>query len=216
MPAGYPKIDPPHRQPDGTYLILVHRAPGEVEEVPAKDLKAARETARMIERIAVLVLPRDLRPTTARGRPTSLTPELQERFFAAISDGASYKQACDLVGITYATLKNWRHWAQEGKEPWCAFFADLKKHEAEGDLFHLRRIRRGEQNWQSSAWWLERRRPRWRMRSNMPGAGGGTVTVAFHRPLDAAGPSDTIAEVVVDGSEAAAGGKKPVGNDQTS
>ena len=42
------------------------------------------------------------------GRPSSLTPELQERICDAIRDGRNYDQACTLAGIHRSTFMKWR------------------------------------------------------------------------------------------------------------
>jgi hypothetical protein len=65
-------------------------------------------------------------------------------------------------GISKQTLKNWRHRAAAGEEPFLSFFARLEKAEACGAVAALSCIQEAaaKGTWQAAAWMLERRYPK--------------------------------------------------------
>lgn len=218
--ALYPRIDPPQKMPDGTYIVRVYASATEMREVPAKDLKVARQTIQILNQSSELLLSKEARTVRPPGRPTKLTADLQAAFFAAVEVGGSIADACAANDIAYSTYKNWRHLGQEGAEPYASFLSGLKKHRARGRLHHWGKIYRGEPQWQASARALEACDRRFVRRTAE--AIGQAISVAFVRPLGSAPPvSDTISEVVLDTpvEEAGKGGngakKRPRGGDQT-
>lgn len=107
--------------------------------------------------------------TRREGRPSKLTPTVQESILSAISTGVTYEVACAHAGIAYSTLRNWIVAAEQGdKDPAKVELLEaLKKAEAEAELSCVARIRKAAigGQWQASAWLLERRYPeRWSRR----------------------------------------------------
>lgn len=101
------------------------------------------------------------------GRPSKLTPEVQERLVSAIRQGLKYDTACALAGISYYTMRNWVI-AGEGAADgiYFNFLTALKKAEAEAEQDLVKSIKdAGKREWQANAWILERRHPeRWARR----------------------------------------------------
>ena len=104
------------------------------------------------------------------GRPTLLTSELAAEFCQHIADGNTICTSAKLVGIAYATARNWiaRGREEQGQDTkHSRFLAAFEKAQAESESFHVGVIRRAatEGTWQASAWALERSpatRERWK------------------------------------------------------
>lgn len=114
------------------------------------------------------------------GRPTKLTPDIQEKILTVIKLGAYRSAACDFAGITAETLRNWiRRGENEGVGPYWEFATAVKQAEASACLKALGTIRNAmEQEWQAAAWFLERKRPKeWakRERHELTGKDGGPI-----------------------------------------
>lgn len=58
------------------------------------------------------------------GRPTKLTPEVQERLCAAISAGNYYQAACGAAGISYSKFRDWMN---RGKKQRKGLFRDFRE-----------------------------------------------------------------------------------------
>jgi hypothetical protein len=86
------------------------------------------------------------------GRPSKRTPAMVAKIAALISDGLPDEYVAAICGIDRPTLSEWRY----DKE-----FSDAIK-SAEGKRLKLRlaRVEAGEDGWQGTAWFLERRYPR--------------------------------------------------------
>lgn len=96
------------------------------------------------------------------GRPSKLTPELQERLVALIRAGNYVETAVLLVGLSKQTFYEWLRKGREQKRGKYAAFADaIERAAAEADERDLRRIDEAADKgiWQAAAWRLERRRP---------------------------------------------------------
>lgn len=107
--------------------------------------------------------------TRREGRPSKLTPDVQERLLNAIRAGVTYEVACSHAGIAYSTLRNWIVAAEQGADdPAKLELLDaLKKAEADAEVTCIARIREAATGgqWQAAAWLLERRHPeRWARR----------------------------------------------------
>ena len=95
------------------------------------------------------------------GRPTKCTPAAQKIIFEAVRDCLPYHEAARLAGIDPATLRRWMRRGEEGRKPYDALCAGIKKAEAEAQRTLVKRI--GNPNadeakgWQRWAWLLERR-----------------------------------------------------------
>jgi len=89
------------------------------------------------------------------GRPTKYTPETVTAIINAIMDGNYKAVAARIAGVSRDTLYEW-----ESRYP--EFSDAIKNAEAVGEAEHVARIKRGPMQWQSSAWFLERKYPdRW-------------------------------------------------------
>lgn len=96
----------------------------------------------------------------AIGRPTKLTPEVQERICNAIRVGATYELAAQFGGISYETFRAWQRAADEGDSAYSGFSEAVKLAEAEGAMRWLALIdAAAAESWQAAAWKLERRYP---------------------------------------------------------
>lgn len=104
---------------------------------------------------------------TPTGRPSKLTPEVQDTICKYLRAGNSFKTACECAGIGYATGKQWRqrgedrHPDRESGEDYVAFVAAIQRAEEEAIARNVALIQKAgaEGTWQASAWFLERRRP---------------------------------------------------------
>ena len=63
-----------------------------------------------------------------RGRPTKLTPKVQERVCKAIEQGLPYSEACTLAGIHQATFCNWRNRGETQKQGIFYEFVEAVNH----------------------------------------------------------------------------------------
>jgi hypothetical protein len=88
------------------------------------------------------------------GRPTKLTPEVQQRICTALSAGATYELAAKYGGVSYESLNAWRK-----SKPAFAAAADLA--EGEAAVCWLAKIERAASDggWRAAAWKLERGYP---------------------------------------------------------
>lgn len=99
-----------------------------------------------------------------RGKPTKLTPAVQEAIVQYVAAG-NYKQvAAQACGITPETFGNWMKWGREQKKGiYFTFFNAVKEAEARAEASAIVQIViAGKQDWRADAWFLERsRRSRW-------------------------------------------------------
>lgn len=104
------------------------------------------------------------------GRPTKLTPEVQDRIILSLRAGNYLETACKANGITKATLYNWLDRASRHKEPlFLAFLDAVEKAQSEAEQRDVALIAQAAQTqWQAAAWRLERKFPdRWGRREHM-------------------------------------------------
>lgn len=97
-----------------------------------------------------------------RGRPTSLTPEVQATIVECIGEGLYMNHAAACAGVTDRSVREWMTRGANGEEPYAAFCSAVKIAEATAARDALGRVRRaatgeGSHPWQASAWFLERR-----------------------------------------------------------
>jgi transposase len=124
------------------------------------------------------------------GRPTKLTPEIQETICNAIEIGATREIAAMAAGIDRSTLFNWikrgrderKRLAQKGarlrkrEKPFLDFLDSLEFSEAGGEVKHIETI--AGEGATGSKWILSRRHPeRWAQvsKSQISGPDGGPV-----------------------------------------
>lgn len=124
------------------------------------------------------------------GRPTKLTPEVQERICDALRKGCTRRAAAAYAGISEDTLYNWIA-RGEGRakspprEEFTRFSEAVKRAESEAEKRYTEIIyRAADETWQAAAWWLERRYPKeWgrRERHEVQGSEDGPPIVIKHR-----------------------------------
>ena len=102
------------------------------------------------------------------GRPSKLTPEVQEKICQAIRAGNYYEAACAYGGIAYSTFREWMVRGEKDKSgKYREFMEAIKRaeYEAEARLVAMWQKHMPD-NWQAIATFLERRYPeRWGRRN---------------------------------------------------
>lgn len=104
------------------------------------------------------------------GRPTKLTPELQDRIVQAIRAGAYIETAAAYAGVSKDTLYQWLKRGARSKSGIYRQFSDaVEKALAEAEMRDVMLVgRAAETNWQAAAWRLERKFPeRWGRRDRV-------------------------------------------------
>jgi transposase len=116
---------------------------------------------------------------TKTGRPTKLTRDLERSYLDALRRTRYLETAADLAGIHRVTLKRWLKRGRREPGPYREFCIAVKKVLAESEANNVGEIESAEE-WQASAWLLERRFPeRWgrKERHEITGEKGGPVVV---------------------------------------
>lgn len=92
-------------------------------------------------------------------RPSSFTPENQEKIIQYISEGNYVTTACQIAGIPRSTYYYWKEKADAGMEEYVAFFERIEQSEALAEAERVKTIKEASKNgqWQASAWYLERK-----------------------------------------------------------
>jgi len=76
------------------------------------------------------------------GRPTKLTPNIEEIIFECIALGLTYEKAASAARVSRHTLINWKKRGQKAKSGiYFNFFNKLKAAEAAGERLNLQKIR---------------------------------------------------------------------------
>jgi hypothetical protein len=128
------------------------------------------------------------------GRPTKLTPEVQEDICRAVRAGNYLETAARRCGLAKSTLYLWlsrgakelqrldanpRARMRKSEAPFVAFSDAVKKAEADAETKAVATIMlAGQTQWQAMAWYLERKyHKRWgrRQRTELTGADGGPI-----------------------------------------
>jgi hypothetical protein len=109
-----------------------------------------------------------------------LTPELQEEIIAQIKIGNYHHVACASVGISKGTFYRWLEKGEAMSEGiYRDFYDAIKKAEHRSESSALVRLR-GDESWQSEAWFLERRFPdRWGRKDSLNANMTGNLDVKF-------------------------------------
>lgn len=101
-----------------------------------------------------------------KGRPSKLTPEVQERICQLLKLGNTFRTACEVAGIGASTGLEWRqrgedrHASREGDAAYAEFAGAVRKAEEEAAARNVGIIQQAaKQSWQAAAWWLERKFP---------------------------------------------------------
>ena len=116
------------------------------------------------------------------GRPTKLTPELQKTLVAYLKNGNYFDTACSLSGICEDTGYHWLERGKKGKNGgiYSQFSEAVKEAVAYAEKDALISVRTGRRNWQSEAWFLERRfNDKWGRREKQEVDHTGTVHIEF-------------------------------------
>ncbi|MCE9561111.1 MAG: hypothetical protein K8U57_03555 [Planctomycetes bacterium] len=106
--------------------------------------------------------------TKKLGRPTTLTPELQESLCRDLANGCSRKTAATCNGISRRTLCRWLSSGRAGDEPFLSLMTAVRKAEAiavRRNVIVIQKAATGDPDsevapdWRAAAWWLERMHP---------------------------------------------------------
>jgi hypothetical protein len=106
----------------------------------------------------------EVQPAVAkRGRPSKLSPTIQETVCKFIAQGNYVSVACAAAGISPDALSDWRKRGASGEEPYAAFVAALEAAEIEAETRMVNIITSSApEDWRAAAHWLGRARPaRW-------------------------------------------------------
>jgi len=96
--------------------------------------------------------PPDSKPAKTLGRPSKYTPEVVNKICQFLQAGNTRRASCLCAGISEDTFANWMN-------SFTDFSDSVKKAEAEAEARNVAIINlASKENWQASAWWLERRR----------------------------------------------------------
>jgi len=119
--------------------------------------------------------PRPAKPKKKKGRPTSLTPEVQAAICKSLSQGVWFAHAAEGAGISRESGKEWlklgqgfvrdsstRKWvrvAKVGPEPFASFALAVREAKANANISEQRRIASAD-DWRAAAYLQERRNPK--------------------------------------------------------
>lgn len=136
------------------------------------------------------------------GRPTLLTPEVQEIICTELRNGMPIRQSCDYAGICTETYYVWMSKGSEGIQPYADFFHAATRARVEGTRALASTVREAAlDDWRAAAWMLERRAPdEWSKRTEVSGPGGGPISVsdeAAREALRAQAASMTVADLAL-------------------
>ncbi len=96
------------------------------------------------------------------GNPTLCVPANYKGFLDLLRIGLFVEQACHQAKLAKPTVYEWLKRGSTGEEPYATFAEEFQQASATAELTALSEIRTGKNNWQSRAWFLERRfRDRW-------------------------------------------------------
>jgi len=94
------------------------------------------------------------------GRPTKLTPELQEKIVGHVKNCNYPSTSAVACGVDESTFYRWMNRAQEGEEPYASFAIAVKKAEAESQVDLVGIVRKAAPDkWQAGMTLAERRWP---------------------------------------------------------
>ena len=114
------------------------------------------------------------------GRPTKLTPDVQEAIVDGINAGLTYRMSCARAGVTHATFYRWLEKGETAKSGAFREFCDtVSRAKADSALRLVSQITlQAPTDWRAAAFLLERRFPDdYGKRSEITGKDGGPVKV---------------------------------------
>lgn len=93
------------------------------------------------------------------GRPTNLTPEIQQTIFDHITRGLPMRTAALVAGVSVRSINDWRTRGKSGEEPYASFYEAVELAKAQFAAVHAGVINEAGRlgDWKASAWLLERR-----------------------------------------------------------
>ena len=120
------------------------------------------------------------------GRPTKLTPEVQERLLTALRAGNFRGPSAFYAGIGDKTLSTWMKEGKQNPEgPFGALRRAVLEAENGAEIANVAHIAKAAtKDWKAAAWWLERKaheRFGRRDRTEVTGPGGGAVEVVVRQ-----------------------------------
>ncbi len=96
------------------------------------------------------------------GRPTKLTPKIQERIIQAISLGNYRKDAAAFAGVDPATVHRWMvRGANEPQSEYGTFRRAVQEAEARSKVAAMGCVTKAARDgdWKAASWWLSRKYP---------------------------------------------------------
>ncbi len=131
-------------------------------------------------------------------RPSKLTPEIQRQICDFLLAGNFAQTVCDFVGIHVDTYHEWlnrgeRGWKVDIDGGYVEFSEAVKKAISQVEVLTVNDLRKGPQNWQAKAWWLERRHPdKWGNRQKVvhSGPNDGPIEVVVTKGYVSVNPDD--------------------------
>ena len=125
-----------------------------------------------------------------KGRPTKLTPEVQDRIIEALRAGNYQDTAAAYAGVSRTAFYRWMEQGAQDDAP--AIYRDFRdaveKARSEAEVRNVALIQRAAQEgtWQAAAWFLERSfQQRWGRKQEVSGPGGGPIQVEQLSPDEA-------------------------------
>jgi len=147
----------------------------------------------------------------SRGRPSKLTPKIQEEILRVIKSGNYIETACAYVGINKSTFYEWlkrgarekdrvaknpRAKVRKSEQPYVDFSNAVEKALAQAEIRDVAIIgKAAEENWQAAAWRLERKFPeRWGRKEKYSlehtGKDGGPIETSHTEQIDLSNLTD--------------------------
>lgn len=111
------------------------------------------------------------------GRPSKLTPEVQESICRTLSAGVDLDTACRREGIGRSTVYDWIERGKKDEEPYASFLLAVDKAQADvetGVTFQV--IKASKTQWQAGAWWLKFKATRGATRIELTGRDGAPLS----------------------------------------
>ena len=107
------------------------------------------------------------------GRPSKLTPELQESICKTLGAGVDVETAALREGISRSTIYNWMKWGREGQEPYASFVESTEIAQASVTTQVTYQIlKASKSSWQAAAWWVKWQATRGAQKIELSGPGG--------------------------------------------
>lgn len=115
------------------------------------------------------------------GRPTKLTPEVQDRIIQALKAGNYVETAVEYAGIGKTTFYRWMEQGAKASRGIYREFRDaVMRARAEAEARNVAIIQQAApDDWRAAAWWLERAFPdRWGARQKLEHSGPDGAPIA--------------------------------------